>query len=179
MLYKIMKKIWLILYYLIASKLPNSFFPLGDFFNFIRIFILKRIISIGSNCKIQPHVYVGSGKGIKIGSNCQINENVRLFDVEIGDYVMIAPNVNILGGYVHNYSKIDTPMVMQNKLYKGKIIIDDDVWIGINSILLPGIKIGKGSIIAAGSVVTKNVEPYVIVGGNPCKTIKKRYESLG
>lgn len=58
---------------------------------------------------------------------------------------------------------------------KGPIIVEDDVWIGNNAIILSGITIGKGAIVAAGSVVTKNVEPYSIVGGNPAQLIKYRF----
>jgi hypothetical protein len=57
-----MKNIWLALYYLLASKLPNSFFPLGKYFNGLRILCLKHIIPIGQHCKVQPNVYIGSGQ---------------------------------------------------------------------------------------------------------------------
>ena len=66
------------------------------------------------------------------------------------------------------------PMYMQEESFYGKTIIEDDVWIGARSIILPGRKIGEGSIVAAGSVVTKDVEPFSIVGGNPAKLIKFR-----
>jgi acetyltransferase-like isoleucine patch superfamily enzyme len=56
-----------------------------------------------------------------------------------------------------------------------KVIIEDDVWIGYGSIVLSGVKIGRGSIVAAGSVVTKDIEPYSIVAGNPAKLIRKRF----
>jgi len=170
----IIKKLFLIFYYLVASNLPSSFFPLGRLFNSIRVFTLKKIIPIGSNNKIQPHVYIGSGNNISIGSFCQINENCRLIDVHIGNYVMIAPNVQLIGGFTHKHDRLDIPMVLQGEIYKGEIIIEDDVWIGINAIILPNVRIGKGAIIAAGSVVTKNVESYSIVGGNPAKLIRFR-----
>ena len=57
---------------------------------------------------------------------------------------------------------------------KKKVTISDDVWIGANAIILPGVTIGKGSVIAGGAVVTKDVEPYMIVGGNPAKVIRSR-----
>ncbi|MDK0917013.1 CatB-related O-acetyltransferase [Clostridium perfringens] len=58
----------------------------------------------------------------------------------------------------------------------GKIFVEDDVWIGMNSIIMSGVKIGKGAVIAAGSVVTRDIEAYSIVGGNPCRLIKYRFE---
>ncbi|MBI9070046.1 MAG: hypothetical protein JEY94_00515 [Melioribacteraceae bacterium] len=169
-----MKKIALVFYYLIASKLPNSFFPLGKFLNGLRIWAVGKILPLGKNCKIQPNVYIGSGNNIKIGENCQINENVRIIDTEIGNYVMIAPNVQLLGGITHEYSDVSVPMMLQKEKYKGKIIIEDDVWLGVNSVIIAGVKIGKGSIIAAGSIITKDVEPYSIMGGVPAKKIKSR-----
>ena len=60
---------------------------------------------------------------------------------------------------------------------KGNIIVEDDVWIGSNCVILSGVKIGKGSIVGAGSVVTKDVEPYSIVGGSPAKLIKYRFSA--
>ena len=91
---------------------------------------------------------------------------------------MIAPRVTIVTG---NH-KFDIPgMYMQqiNDSMKTKeddvdIIIGNDVWIGTRSIILPGVKIGNGVIIGAGAVVTKDVPPYAIVGGNPAKIIKFR-----
>lgn len=76
---------------------------------------------------------------------------------------MIGPNVSIPGAN-HNFDSIDVPMNMQGNTIKGTII-EDDVWIGANSVILDGIAIGKGSVIGAGSVVAKDVEPYSIVGG--------------
>jgi len=74
-------------------------------------------------------------------------------------------NSNIIGEKVDN-----------EKISKGPIIIEDDVWIGSNSVILSGVKIGRGSIIGAGSIVTKDVESYSIVGGNPAKFLRKRFD---
>lgn len=168
------KSCWIILYYVLASKLFSSFFPLGGLFNAIRVFVMKRFMLVGEGCKIQPHVYVGRGENITIGSFCQINEWVRLIDVKIGNYVMLAPHVNILGGFVHNYERNDIPMVFQKEVYKGPVIIEDDVWIGINSVVLAGVTISKGAIVGAGSIVTKDVPPYSIVGGVPARLLGNR-----
>ena len=103
--------------------------------------------------------------------------------LEIGNYVSIASNVwFILGGnhQMNTYSNYPIASMFielcpeKDALTKGKIIIEDEVWIGANVTILSGIKIGKGAIIAAGSVVTKDVPPYSIVGGNPAKIIRYR-----
>ena len=66
---------------------------------------------------------------------------------------------------------------MEELPIKGDTVIQNDVWIGYNSLIMPGIKIGNGSIIASNSVVVKDVEPYSIVGGNPAKLIRKRFDN--
>ncbi|GGF10252.1 Acetyltransferase (isoleucine patch superfamily) [Chishuiella changwenlii] len=126
---------------------------------------------------------------IKVGNNSYGNINVESFENEIeglviGNYVSIASGVKfILGGnhqintftsYPLKSSFIEkTPSVDAKS--KGKIIVDDEVWIGNGVIVLSGVTIGKGAIIAAGSVVTKDVKPFSIVGGNPAKFIKYRF----
>lgn len=101
----------------------------------------------------------------------------------IGSYVSIAEGVTFILGGNHSYEGFSTyPFnveVLGHKYEgncKGPIIVKDDVWIGINSIILSGVTIGQGAIIAAGSIVTKDVPPYAIIGGNPAKVIKYRFE---
>ncbi len=86
---------------------------------------------------------------------------------------MMAPEVLILGGN-HRFDRVDIPMMFQGNVEYGPVEIGNDVWIGSRVIILPGLKIGEGSIIGAGSVVTKDVMPYSIVAGNPAKLIKMR-----
>lgn len=103
--------------------------------------------------------------------------------LEIGHYCSIAEGVKfILGGnhYYHTFSTYPFKvMVMKEEKEawsKGPIVIGNDVWIGMDSMILSGVTIGQGAVIAAGSVVTKDVPPYAIVGGNPAKVIKYRFE---
>lgn len=101
--------------------------------------------------------------------------------LDIGDYVSIADGVQFILGGEHRYNVYTTyPFYAKraNKIEafsKGSITIEDFVWIGTNALILSGIKVGCGAIIGAGSVVTKNVEPYSIVGGNPARHIKYRF----
>lgn len=103
----------------------------------------------------------------------------------IGNYCSIASNV-IIQEFYHRmdlpttygiFSSVfhDNDATLQ-KISKGDIVIEDDVWVGSNVVILSGIHIGRGAVIGAGSVVTKNVPPYSIVGGNPAKFIRKRFE---
>lgn len=105
--------------------------------------------------------------------------------VQIGKFCSIAPYVKILGGGEHNKNLVSTyPLkhfFMNNKLdpnvkTKGPTIIGNDVWIGINSLILSGVKISDGAIIGAGSVVAKDIPPYAIAIGNPIKIIGYRFE---
>jgi maltose O-acetyltransferase len=169
------KKISLVSYYLFANRLPSSFFPFGTLFNSFRIILAKNFLSIGKNCKLQPRVNLGNGNEIIIGDYCMINENVYIEGATIGNYVMIAPNV-VIYSRTHIFSSTDIPMLLQGQTIKTPCILEDDVWIGKNSILMPGVRIGKGSIVGAGSVVTKDVEPYTIVGGVPAKYIRSRID---
>ena len=168
-----MKNISLFFYYIIFTKLPNSAFPFGEIFNKIRIISLRKIINIGTGCKIQKNVYIGNGNNIIIGNNCQINDNVRLDNVIMGNNIMIARDC-ILLGKMHKYSDVSIPMNMQGEKKIGKTIIEDDVWIGARAIINPGLHICKGSIIAAGAVLTKDTVSYGIYGGVPAKLIKYR-----
>jgi acetyltransferase-like isoleucine patch superfamily enzyme len=102
--------------------------------------------------------------------------------VRIGNYCSIAPDVKFLLGGDHDHGNISTypfkakfRLRVNEAISKGSIIIGDDVWIGANCIILSGIHVGQGAVLAAGSVVTKNVPPYAIVAGNPAKIIRYRF----
>ena len=168
-----MKKIKLLLYYLFFSKLPNSWWPGGRFFNKLRVACVRSILPTGKNIKIQRSVYIGSGNNIVIGNNCQINELARLDNVSIGNNVMIARESIILGK-MHESSAVDVPMNEQGVKEVKRTIIEDDVWLGLRVVVMPGVTISKGTIVAAGAVVTKDTEPFGIYGGVPAKLIKKR-----
>ena len=84
----------------------------------------------------------------------------------------MGPGVKIFSSN-HGMSRTDIPMNIQ-PIKEKDIVIGDDVWIGANSVVVAGVKIGKGSVIAAGSVVTKDIPEYIIAGGIPAKPLKKR-----
>ena len=169
-----MQKLKLIFYYLIIAHLPNSRYWKG--FNTIRCWYVSKCLNIfqsDRNNSFQEKIYISNAKKIKIGKHCQINENVFIQGATIGDYVMIAPNVAILNSS-HKFDDVNIPMIQQGEIKGDNPVIEDDVWIGRNAIILPGVHIKKGSIVAAGAVVTKDVPPMCIVGGIPAKVIKKR-----
>ncbi len=170
-----MQKLKLIIYYVIIQNLPHSRFL--KISNTIRIWYLSKVLKImpyDKNSKFEYKIYISDARQINLGSFVRINENTFFQgNVNIGNHVMIAPNVSVYSK-THKYDDLNTPMVLSGETPTKTVVIEDDVWIGINTVILPGIRIGKGAIVGANSVVTKNVEPYSIVGGVPAKFIRKR-----
>lgn len=134
-------------------------------------------ISLGSN------VYIGHNAIIKgyyknemtVGDNCWIGQNVFLHSgggIEIEEEVGIGPGVMILS-HTHKEEDPDKSILSSDQEFK-KVKVEKGCDIGIGAIILPGITIGKYSIVGAGSVVTKNVNPYSVVAGNPAKLLRKR-----
>jgi len=173
-----------ILYIQIGSRVIFSFIKYPVFFIFFKkIGLLSYVslrssirnhksISIGNHVQINPFVVLWPTK-LKIGSYTQINPGAAIYgDVTIGQHVMIAPNCMIAGGN-HNFLLPDKPMIFQGSNSRG-IIIKNDVWIGANSTIVDGVIIDNGAIIAAGSVVVKNVASFDIVAGVPAKVINNR-----
>lgn len=169
--------LFLILYYGFAQYLPGSYTPIfGKLYNSIRIWCVKHIFKkCGKISTIDRKAYFGTGRNIEIGdysgigANCIVPNNTI-----IGKYVMMAPEVHIVANN-HNFNDISKPMCFQGSPKNPPItIIEDDCWIGVRVIMTPGRHIKKGTIVAAGSVLTKDFDEYSIVGGNPAKLIRKR-----
>ncbi len=131
---------------------------------------------IGLRVFIMNGVKIMSPQNVEIGHDVLINSNTKIgaqCGVKIGNYVLIGYNVNLVSEN-HAYSNPELP-IMKQGFYGGAIEISDDVWIGANAVVLPNVKIGRGSIIGANAVVTKDVPMYAIVGGVPAKVIKYRF----
>lgn len=135
-------------------------------------------ISLGDNISIMKnsYIYAHDGGELTIGDNFTLNSNSQLGasfgKIIIGSDCAIAPNC-ILRASNHRFDNPDIPFRKQGHTY-GEIILEDDIWIASNCVITPDTVIGKSSIIGAGSVVTKDIEPYSIVGGVPAKLIRKR-----
>ncbi|RKD25322.1 maltose O-acetyltransferase [Caminicella sporogenes DSM 14501] len=171
----IIKNICLILYYLIGRHLPASQSPYSFGAKKIRYVLCKKVFNkTGKNVNIEHGVFFGRGFDIEIGENSGLGINCRVSGpLKIGKNVMMGPEVMIYTSN-HKIDDVNIPMIFQGDTPKELVEIEDDVWIGARAIILPGVKIGKGSVIAAGAVVTKDVPPYAVVGGNPAKIIKFR-----
>jgi chloramphenicol O-acetyltransferase type B len=133
------------------------------------------------------HVRIGSRNEITIGNDFYIGRYSQIgCDTEIGHNVMFGNHVALVGRYDHNYQQIGVPIRLASHVrdkdyhWRGNGInvkIEDDVWVGYGSIILSGVKICEGSIVAAGSVVTNDIEPYSIYGGVPAKKISNRFSN--
>lgn len=127
--------------------------------------------SVGKNPTVLPVFNCDNGKNINVGDNFLANYNVTILDireVDIGDNVMIAPNTLIT-----TVNHPLNPMGRRKHLGIAKPVkIGNDVWIGANVVILPGVTIGNNVVIAAGAVVTKDIPDNVLVGGIPAKIIK-------
>ncbi len=122
----------------------------------------------GYGCFISPQSNVDIGQNFYMGNYCHIAA-----ETEIGDDVLFASYVSLIGGD-HKIDGINCLLRKSGKDELKKIIIEDDVWIGHGVIILQGVRISKGAVVAAGSVVTKNVSEKEVVGGNPAKLIRLR-----
>lgn len=171
---QLIKIVHLALYYLLFKHLPSTNNGYIRFPKKLRYFSAKHLLDrCGTNVNIEKGADFGTGKGIAIGNNSGIGVNAYIRGpLEIGNDVMMAPDVMVLT-HNHKYQDLSMPMWQQGHEEK-KVTIGNDVWIGTRVIVLPGIKIGNGAIIAAGSIVTKEVPDFAIVGGNPARIIKFR-----
>lgn len=132
---------------------------------------------IGSQVRIMSGVTIMSPKKVSIGDYVFINKNSILSatcgDIEIGLGCMLATSCNLITAN-HGYSEYKKPMFIQ-PIFGGPIVLEDDVWLGANVVVTSNVRIGRGSIVGANSVVTKDVAPFSIVGGVPAKLLKYRF----
>ena len=174
---KIQQKFWGVFYYLFARHLPHytMFYSLG-LYKFRYYACEKMFRKCGKRIKVGQGALIGSGETIEMGSDSSIGKNCVVSHAHIGSDVMMGEHV-IFYASNHKFDRHDIPMTHQGMSEPRTVKIEDDVWLGAFSIILPSCNnIGKGAIVAAGSIVTKDVPAYAIVGGNPAKLIKYRNE---
>lgn len=139
---------------------------------------LSRYIRFGMRTEIHPYsrVIIREGGRLEMGERCVLQAFARIgvgaADVRIGDHVRVASNTSLLGSD-HRYDDRETPVHLQDRRTPG-LEIGDDVWIGTNSVVLPGVNIGRGAIIGAGTVLTEDVPEFAVVVGNPGRVIRYR-----
>lgn len=165
-----------IFYEMVAKHLPRTSFPLQIGQKQIRGWCARHIL---------PY----TGQDINIGKDADFSRKVTIDDessigdrsylqgeIHIGKYVMMGQECKIYTGN-HCTRRLDVPMCKQGLEQERPVIIEDDVWIGSRVTILPGVRIGTGAVIGAAAVVTDDVPPYAVVGGNPARILKYRNES--
>jgi acetyltransferase-like isoleucine patch superfamily enzyme len=137
----------------------------------------RQLVSIGRHSEIKDYVIIRTaGNPVRIGEYVQLNPFTVIYGgsgVTIGNNVMIAPHCVLAAGN-HDYVQTEVPIRFAGNLSKGPIIIEDNVWIGANCTITDGVKIGRDAVIAANSLVNKDVPPFEIAGGVPIRSLGNR-----
>lgn len=134
--------------------------------------LMQQLKSYGDECHFYVPLYISKPSNLEIGNAVSIGTYVHMWcqgGIKIGNRVLIGSHTAITS-VTHDYEQED----MRKNTILQQVVIEDDVWIGTHSVILPGVNIGKGSVIGANSVVTKDIEPYSIVFGSPAKHYKYR-----
>lgn len=170
---KIKRRFACLIYDYFAKHLPISYHRGGGFAKALRAWCATNILNYsGKNINVERGALltaaISLGDRSGIGINACINGTCH-----IGNNVMMGPEC-IIYARNHAHERIDIPMIDQGFENEKPVTIEDDVWIGGRVTILPGVTVHQGAILGAGSVVTKDVPPYAIVGGNPAEIIRFR-----
>ena len=160
------------LYLAVFRHTPEDFRPYALFFPWVRNRLVAffadecgKGVRVKSSAEVSPHIRIGERS--ELGTRCMIQSGVV-----IGDDVIMGPDVKIFSRN-HRFDDPGQPVALQGK-QQGTVVIGNDVWIGANVVILPGVVVGDHAILAAGAIVTRNVPGWAIVGGNPARIIKDR-----
>lgn len=147
----------------------------------VRRWVLGRLLArLGQGTVLQARLRITNPEKVSIGSHCNFARGVFITGgggITIGDYVGLGPDVKIWS-VNHRFEDPDTPWLKQG-WDKQPVVIEDDVWLGANCFVMPGITIGRGAILSAGTIMMKSVPPFAIVAGNPGRVVgwRKRPEA--
>ncbi|MBO4662310.1 MAG: acyltransferase [Bacteroidaceae bacterium] len=166
-------------YHNMPAKTGKVLFALRYFFNRARTWYYFNIkypwVRYSGFVRVMPHCHI-INREIILGKNVQFGRGTWIItDIRVGNDVLVAGNVVFAGRNDHQFSIPGTTMWDAPRGIDKPIIIGNDVWIGSNSLVLGGVEIGDGAIVAAGSVVVKDIPPFEIWGGNPARKIRERF----
>lgn len=151
-------------------------FKILNYYSYTHVTELRQV-KLGRGVIVAPNVSLANGRNIEIGDRSRIGANVSIWAgpgqgrIVIGPDALFAPNVMLTAA---NYRFNDGSPVTAQAMDEGDIIVGRDVWFGYGVVVLPGVTIGDRAILAAGAIITKDVAPNAIVGGNPAKVIGQR-----
>jgi maltose O-acetyltransferase len=168
-----MRVVFYILYYFFARHLPASYSPYTFGAMCIRYWICKHLfLKCGKNVNIEHGVDIGTGRHTEIGDNSGIGVHCVVNRAIIGKNVMMGPDVVFISQN-HNFSDPNKPLQEQG-FTESEPVVGDNTWVRTRAIIFAGCRIDKNEIIGVGSIVTKDVNDYAIVGGNPVRIIRFR-----
>jgi len=150
---------------------------LVHFYNYSHVSERRRV-STGERAFMAPNVSLRNGDRVSIGSRSHIGERCSLWAgdsrgrIVIGTDVLLGPNVFVTASNYH-FADRSTPVMLQPRK-ESDVHIERDVWLGTGAIVLPGVRIGEGAIVAAGGVVTRDVPAWAVVAGVPARTVGQR-----
>lgn len=169
-----MRLLALLSYRLLSRWLPASTAPGGNAWRSLRrVTASPLLVHAGEGVNIERGAFFGAGQ-VSLGDRSGIGIDCHLKGpVTIGRNVMMGPEV-VVFTTGHEFADTTRPMIEQGATAARPVTIEDDVWIGQRAMLMPGVTVGAGSIVGAGSVVTKDVPPLSVVAGNPARVIRTR-----
>lgn len=168
----LLRKIYYLIYLIFLRYTPEIYRPYALFFPACRRYFVSTFINkCGNGLRVKRNadisMFIEIGNNSELGTNCIIQTNTF-----IGDYVIMGPDVKIYTKN-HGYLDLSIPMALQ-PIVRETVKIGNDVWLGANVVITPGVIIGNHVIVAAGAIVTKDVPDYAIIGGVPAKIISFR-----
>lgn len=167
-----------LLYYGVLTHLPRSYAVGGSVGSRLRRAVAGPLLAqVGSDVNIETGAVFGSGGEVVLGDRSGLGVDAEIHGpVTIGDDVMMGPRCTILTRN-HRIGDVTVPMNQQGFADYQPVVVEDDVWIGANVTIMPGVRIGTGSVLAAGAVVAHDVPPFSIVGGVPAKVLRDRRDA--
>lgn len=145
---------------------------------------MKANVTVGERFHVGPFSRIWAPNRLTIGDDCYVGKFCTIeVDGVIGSGVLIANNVGLVGRNDHDINHVGTAISRAHWIGdadynpdRSSVRVEDDVWIGFGAVVLSGVTVGRGAIVAAGSVVTKDVPPYAIVAGNPARVLGERFD---
>lgn len=152
----------------------------------LKAFACRKVLKHGEDLHLGARTRIWAPRHVQIGNQVYVGKDVHIeANCRIGNYCLIANRVAIVGRHDHDFSAVGFPARFSpwvgsrrfpNRYADEEAVIEDDVWLGYGAVVLTGLTVGRGSVVAAGSVLTRDIPPYSIVAGVPAKVIGKRFD---
>ena len=170
-----MRRVAQVAYYGLAWRLPGQPFPGYRLFYALRGLLIRAMAQeCGRHVIVKQRCYVGAGNTLRVGNHAQLGQNARIDQaVTIGDNVVMGPDVVIMTN-AHEFDDTNTPIRLQDAQSRRPVSLGNGVWLGTRVIILPGVHVGEGAVVGAGSVVTRNVPANAVVAGVPARFLRWR-----